>query len=78
VLVRSLPNAAKLDLGFLTDLPLEEARQWLLKFKGVGRKTAAIVLQFSLGRPAFPVDTHIYRVTAGWNSPGRYQPRSHP
>lgn len=52
-----------LELGFLTDLPLEEARAWLLKFKGVGPKTAAIVLLFSLGRPAFPVDTHVYRVT---------------
>ena len=52
-----------LDLGFLKDLPLEEARTWLMKFKGVGPKTAAIVLLFSLGRPAFPVDTHVYRVT---------------
>jgi endonuclease-3 len=52
-----------LDLSFLAQLPLEEAREWLLRFKGVGRKTAAIVLQFSLNRPAFPVDTHIYRVT---------------
>ncbi len=52
-----------LDLRFLKDLPLEEARLWLMKFKGVGQKTAAIVLLFSLGRPAFPVDTHIYRVT---------------
>jgi endonuclease-3 len=52
-----------LDLSFLADLPLEEAREWLLRFKGVGRKTAAIVLRFSLNRPAFPVDTHIYRVT---------------
>lgn len=52
-----------LDLFFLKDLPLEEARSWLMKFKGVGPKTAAIVLCFSLGRPAFPVDTHIYRVT---------------
>jgi endonuclease-3 len=52
-----------LDLLFLRDLPLEEARRWLMKFKGVGPKTAAIVLLFSLGRPAFPVDTHIYRVT---------------
>ena len=54
---------ASLDLGFLKDLPVEEARTWLMKFKGVGPKTAAIVLLFSLGRPAFPVDTHIYRVT---------------
>lgn len=52
-----------LDLSFLMDLPLEEARSWLTKFNGVGPKTAAIVLCFSLGRPAFPVDTHVYRVT---------------
>ena len=52
-----------LDLSFLRDLPLEEARSWLTKFNGVGPKTAAIVLCFSLNRPAFPVDTHIYRVT---------------
>ena len=52
-----------LDLMFLKDLPLEDARAWLMKFKGVGPKTAAIVLLFALGRPAFPVDTHIYRVT---------------
>jgi endonuclease-3 len=52
-----------LDLLFLKDLPLDEARLWLMKFKGVGPKTAAIVLLFSLGRPAFPVDTHIFRVT---------------
>lgn len=52
-----------LDLSFLQNMLLEEARGWLTKFKGVGPKTAAIVLLFSLGRPAFPVDTHIYRVT---------------
>ena len=52
-----------LDLDFLADLPTEEARAWLTKFNGVGPKTAAIVLCFSLGKPAFPVDTHIYRVS---------------
>jgi endonuclease-3 len=52
-----------LDLSFLSDMPTEDVREWLLQFKGVGPKTAAIVLQFSLGKPAFPVDTHIYRVT---------------
>ena len=52
-----------LNLDFLGSLPPEEARQWLLRFKGVGQKTAAIVLQFSLGMPAFPVDTHIHRVS---------------
>ena len=63
VLNQIFSERGNLDLSFLADLPLEDARQWLLKFKGVGRKTAAIVLQFSLNRPAFPVDTHIYRVT---------------
>jgi len=52
-----------LDLSFLKDLPVEEARAWLLHFNGVGPKTAAIVLQFSLDMPSFPVDTHIYRVS---------------
>jgi endonuclease-3 len=52
-----------LDLGFLAGLPLAEARAWLTRFKGVGPKTAAIVLLFALGRPAFPVDTHVHRVT---------------
>jgi len=52
-----------LDLSFLADLSVDEAKTWLTKFNGVGPKTAAIVLCFSLGKPAFPVDTHIYRVT---------------
>jgi len=52
-----------LNLDFLADLPIEEARAWLTKFNGVGPKTAAIVLCFSLNMPAFPVDTHIYRLS---------------
>ncbi len=52
-----------LDLSFLAEMSEEEARQWLLQFKGVGPKTAAIVLLFSLGKAAFPVDTHIHRIT---------------
>jgi len=52
-----------LNLDFLAGLPVEEARAWLTKFNGVGPKTAAIVLCFSLNMPAFPVDTHIYRIS---------------
>jgi len=52
-----------LNLDFLSDLAPEEAVTWLRAFNGVGPKTAAIVLLFSLGKPAFPVDTHIYRVS---------------
>lgn len=52
-----------LTLEFLADIPAEEARKWLLSIPGVGPKTAAIVLLFALGIPAFPVDTHVHRVT---------------
>jgi len=52
-----------LSLDFLKDLPVEEAKAWLVGIKGVGPKTAAIVLLCSLGLPAFPVDTHVHRVT---------------
>jgi endonuclease III len=53
----------RLDLDFLRDMKDDDARAWLMGFKGVGPKTASIVLLFSLGKPAFPVDTHIYRVS---------------
>lgn len=52
-----------LDLEFLRTWSAAEARAWLTRFPGVGPKTAAIVLMFSLGLPAFPVDTHVHRVT---------------
>jgi endonuclease III len=50
------------DLAWLEDAPLEDAREYLCDLPGVGRKTAACVLLFSYGRPAVPVDTHVYRV----------------
>lgn len=50
------------DLSFLGEWPLEDAREWLIGLPGIGRKTAAIVLLFGFGRPALPVDTHVYRV----------------
>jgi endonuclease-3 len=53
------PEAALADLGVL---PLGEAQARLRALPGVGPKTAACVLLFSLGRPAFPVDTHVLRV----------------
>ena len=55
-------DRGSLSLDFLEDLPLDEAREWLKNLPGVGDKTAACVLLFSLGRPALPVDTHVHRV----------------
>jgi endonuclease III len=50
------------DLLWLADAPLDEARAYLCSLPGVGRKTAACVLLFALGRADPPVDTHVYRV----------------
>jgi len=53
----------ELSLDFLADWPIDRAKAWLSSIKGVGPKTAAIVLLFGLDKPAFPVDTHVHRVT---------------
>ena len=56
-------DRGKLDLRFLRRKPVPEARDYLTALPGVGPKTAACVLLFSLKRPAFPVDTHVLRVS---------------
>jgi len=63
VLQQITEERGNLNLDFLREYSAEDAHDWLTRFHGVGPKTAAIVLQFSLGIPAFPVDTHVYRVT---------------
>jgi endonuclease III len=51
-----------LELTWLRDAPVEEARDFLCALPGVGRKTAACVLLFAYGRRDVPVDTHVGRV----------------
>ena len=61
-----------LSLDFLHALPVEQAREYLRRFKGVGEKTIACVLLFACGKPVFPVDTHVLRVSKRlWLAPGR-------
>ncbi|MSQ07228.1 MAG: endonuclease III [Dehalococcoidia bacterium] len=62
VLNRVLELNGSLDLYFLKEMPLAEAKAWLRQLPGVGPKTAGIILSFSLGMPAMAVDTHIFRV----------------
>ena len=50
------------DLDWLADADRDEAIEFLVELPGVGRKTAACVMIFALGRPEIPVDTHVYRV----------------
>jgi len=58
-----LESRSSLDLEFLTELSIPEAKAWLKGLHGVGPKTAGCVLLFALGRPVLPVDTHVYRVS---------------
>jgi endonuclease-3 len=53
----------QLSLEFLKRMTPAETEGWLSQMKGVGPKTRAIVMLFSLGMSAFPVDTHVHRVT---------------
>lgn len=53
----------RVTLDFLADMAIDAAKQWLTAINGIGPKTAAIILLFAFNKPAFPVDTHIHRVT---------------
>jgi len=55
-------EAPGFDLRFLAQGKVGDSRAWLLQLPGVGMKTASCVLLFALHMPAFPVDTHVYRV----------------
>jgi endonuclease III len=58
----------RFDLSSLRRMTDAEVTAYLSSLSGVGPKTAAVVLAFSLGRDAIPVDTHVHRVTGrlGW------------
>lgn len=56
------------DLGWMFEASADRCEAYLSKFHGVGPKTVACVLVFFLGKPAFPVDTHVFRICKrlGW------------
>ena len=63
VLREVMRRHGELSLEFLSTLPVGEARAWLQELPGVGPKTSAATLLFSLLRlPALPIDSHHYRV----------------
>jgi endonuclease-3 len=52
-----------LSLDFLAEMSAPEARAWLESIPGIGPKTSAAVLSFSvLRKAALPVDSHHHRV----------------
>ncbi len=60
---RILAERGEFRIDFLADLPVDEGLRWLTSFAGIGPKTASIVLLFCFDKPAFPVDTHVARVS---------------
>jgi len=63
ILNRIYKERGRVSLSFLKRWNTEKIKEYLSGFKGVGEKTIACVLLFSLGRPVLPVDTHILRVS---------------
>jgi endonuclease III len=66
-------------LEFLRDWPTDRIHAFLTAMHGVGRKSAACVLMFSLKRPVLPVDTHVHRVSErlGWIPPNATSETAH-
>jgi len=58
----------KVSLEGLESMDDDEVIELLTSRKGVGIKTAAVVLMFALGRDLCPVDTHVHRIGGrlGW------------
>lgn len=52
----------QLSLKFIEKMSAEEAREYLLQFRGIGPKTVACTLLFACRKEVFPLDTHIFRV----------------
>jgi endonuclease-3 len=48
--------------GFVEEMDADEALDWMTSIKGIGPKTASVVLLFDFEKPLFPVDTHCHRV----------------
>lgn len=59
------------SLEHVRDMAPTAAQAYLQRFPGVGHKTASIVLLFSYGMAAFPVDTHVQRLTQRLGLSGR-------
>jgi endonuclease III len=62
ILGRITNEAGEPNLDWLAESDRGAALDALTALPGVGRKTAACVMMFALGRPEIPVDTHVYRV----------------
>jgi endonuclease III len=69
----------RIGLDRLHDLDDAAVEAYLTSLPGVGSKTAACVLVFSMSRAAFPIDTHVHRIVTrlGWIRPGMTAEQAH-
>ncbi len=64
-------ETGRYSLDHVREMAPAAAQTYLQRFPGVGHKTASIVLLFAYGMAAFPVDTHVQRVTQRLGMSGR-------
>jgi endonuclease-3 len=59
------------SLEYLRDYSDDDVKDELNRFKGIGPKTVACVMLFTMNRAEFPVDTHVLRISQqmGWVGP---------
>ena len=79
ILIAIEEREGKLDLSRLNECDDAEVESYLRALPGIGPKTAACVLVFSMGRAAFPIDTHVHRMALrlGWIPPGATADRAY-
>ena len=72
---RSARNAATTRSSSSASMSALEARDWLTRIDGIGKKTASVLLLFSFGLPLMPVDRHVERVAAAGRADRPRRPR---
>jgi len=63
ILNQLIKERGKIDLDYLSSMSNDEVISELIRFNGVGVKTASCVLLFSMNREICPVDTHVHRTS---------------
>lgn len=58
-----MEERGEISLEHLREMNVEDAKNYLKRFKGIGPKTAAVTLLFVFGMPLMPVDTHVHRLS---------------
>ena len=51
------------EVDFLGEMEDKEAQEWLENIKGIGPKTASVLLNFHFNADVMPVDTHVERIS---------------